>query len=175
MADVRNYEYALLTDKIVNPEESFLNFYVNECFGSENTIKPTQQIRRILDAKYKKEDINKVMTKKYQHLSTKEQEILLVLLLKFEDMFDGTLGMRNTTLVDLELRNDMKSVCLRLYPVPRVHRAMIIKEFKILFRLGVFDHAYESEWGAPYSPQPKAKNNWVNFLSDYQNLNRKLK
>ena len=77
MADVRNYEYALLTDKIVNPEESFLNFYVNECFGSENMINPTQPMHIILDAKYEKSELNKVMAKQCQHLSTKEQEILL--------------------------------------------------------------------------------------------------
>ena len=32
-----------------------------------------------------------------------------------------------------------------------------------------------SEWGAPYSAQPKPKKNLVRFISDFRNLNKKLK
>ena len=52
----------------------------------------------------------KVMNEQYQHLSSKERERLLLLLRKFEDLFDGTLDIWNTTLVDLELRDDEKPV-----------------------------------------------------------------
>ena len=83
--------------------------------------------------------------------------------------------MRNTTTVDLELRDDTNPVCLRPYPVPRVHKSMFIKEVEILVSLRVFEHANDSEWGAPYFSQPKAKTNWVSFLSYLWNLNRKLK
>ena len=54
-------------------------------------------MRRILNAKYEKADINKVMTKTFQHLSTKEWERLILLLQKSKDLFDGTLGTWNTT------------------------------------------------------------------------------
>ena len=37
------------------------------------------------------------------------------------------------------------------------------------------EHANDSEWVSPYFSQPKAKNNWLNFLSDLQNLNRQFK
>ena len=72
MVDVRNYEYAPLTDKIIKPEKSFLNQYVDAHFESENTINLTQRMRRILYAKYETADLNKVMTKQCQHLSTQE-------------------------------------------------------------------------------------------------------
>ena len=58
-------------------------------------------MRIILDAKYKKDDLNKVMTKQFKHLSTKEGEILLKLLRKFKDLVDRTLGMWKTAPVDL--------------------------------------------------------------------------
>ena len=33
----------------------------------------------------------------------------------------------------------------------------------------------DSEWGAPYFNKPKPKSNQVHFLSDFMNLNKKLK
>ena len=54
MFDVISCGYAALTDKIVQPEESFLNLCVNECFESENRISQTRKMRIILDTKYKK-------------------------------------------------------------------------------------------------------------------------
>ena len=102
--------------------------YVSECFESKSAICATIRMRRILDPKYKKSDLNKVMTKQWQHLNTEEREILLNLLRKYEDLFDGTLGKWNNTPVDLELRSDAKPVCLRLYPVLRLHEDMFINK-----------------------------------------------
>ena len=70
MVDVINWDYTFLTGKIVKPEEPLLNLYVDKYFELESTINPTQQTRRILYANYKKVDINKVMTKQCQQLST---------------------------------------------------------------------------------------------------------
>ena len=84
---------------------------------------------RILDAKYKNSNLNKVMTKQCQHLNAEERKRLLILLRKFEDLFDGTLDMWNTTLLELGLKDDAKPVCLQHYPVTRVHKTMSIKEF----------------------------------------------
>ena len=63
MVDVRNYDFKYITDKTVKPEESFINLYVDKEFKSENTIKSTHRMCRILDVKYKKADLNEVMTK----------------------------------------------------------------------------------------------------------------
>ena len=111
MVDVNNYDFNTLTTKTVKPEESFINVHVSECFESKIAISETRRMRRILDAKYEKADINKVMTKKCQHQNTKECDQLLTLLRKYEDLFDDTLGTWNTTPVDLELKDDAKPVC----------------------------------------------------------------
>ena len=58
----------------------------------------------------KKANINKVMTEKCQHRSTRKLERLLALLWKFKYLFSGTLGIWNTTPVYLELRYDSKPV-----------------------------------------------------------------
>ena len=80
MVDVRNYDFKYLTDKIVKPEESFINSYIDKCLESEIPIRSTHRIQITLDAKYNNSYLNKVMTKQCQHFSTKEQERLLELL-----------------------------------------------------------------------------------------------
>ena len=102
-------------------------------------------MRRILDAKYEKADLNTVMAKHCKHLNPAQRCRLLTLLGKFEDLFDGALDMRNTTLVDLELKDNANSVCLQPYTVPRVHEAMFKKESKSLVRLGEIEEADESK------------------------------
>ena len=89
-------------------------------------------------------------------------------------MFDGTLRTWNNTPVDLESKDNTKPVCSRLYPVPRVHKAMPKKKFKRLVRLGVLKEANDSKWRAPSFAQPKAKTNRVIFFRGFWNLNRQL-
>ena len=111
MVDVSNYNFTSMKDKTVEPEESFINTYVNESFESDSAISSIRRMRRILDNKYEKSNLNKVMTKQCQHLNATELYRLINRLKKFEDMFDGTLGTWNTTPVDLELKDDTKPVC----------------------------------------------------------------
>ena len=51
------------------------------------------------------------MAKQCQHLNDGEHYRLLNILKKFEDLFDGTLGMWNNTPIYLELTDDVKPVC----------------------------------------------------------------
>ena len=79
MIDLGNHEFKSLTEKIVKPEESFIISYVDKCLESESKISSTRRMRimrRTLDAKYKKADLNKVMAEKCQHLTPSEREIL---------------------------------------------------------------------------------------------------
>ena len=132
-------------------------------------------MRRILDAKYKKSDLNEVMTKQCQkHLTATERHALLQLLKKPENIFDGTLGMWNTTPVDLELKDDAKPVCSWPYLLLKVHAMMFKKEVERIVRLGVLEEENDSVWDAPSFAQPKAKKDHIRLLSDLWNLNRKL-
>ena len=150
MVDVSNYDIAYLTDKTVKREESFINYYFNECLESDSAISSTQRICRILDDKYEKANLNTVMAEQCQHTKSEESYRLLTLLRRSEDLFDSTLGMRNTTPVELELKDDEKTLFSRPYPVPGVHKTMFKKEVKILVILGVPKHENDHEWGAPY-------------------------
>ena len=97
-----------------------------------------------------------------------------MIFLIFEYFFDGTLGTWNTAPAELELKDDVKPMCSRPYPVPRVHEAMFRKEVEIMVKLGVTKEANYPEWGAPSFAHPKTKTNQIRFLSDFQNLNRQL-
>jgi hypothetical protein len=46
----------------------------------------------ILDAKYAKADLPAIGRDNFKHLNPSERKSLLSLLLKFEQLFDGTLG-----------------------------------------------------------------------------------
>ena len=113
--------------KTVKPEEYFINAYVSELFEYESAISATHRMRRILDAKEEKGDLNEVITEQCRHLNTEERNKLLNLLRKYEEIFDSALGTWNTTPVDLDLRDNVKPVCWHPYPVPRVHEAMLRK------------------------------------------------
>ena len=130
---------------------------------------------RTLDVKYKKSDLNDVMTKQFQHITATERHRLLHLLNKFEYLFDGTLGTWNTTRVDLEFKDNAKPLCSQPYTVPKLHKTTFKKEFERLVSLGVLKEANDPKWGARSFDQPKAKTNCVRLLSDFRNLNRKLK
>ena len=92
IVDIGNYNFKSITDKIVKPEESFINSYVNECLESNSAISSTQIMHIIIDAKHTKSDLNKVMTNQCQYLSTEEHYILITLLHRFKYLFDGMLG-----------------------------------------------------------------------------------
>ena len=52
---------------------------------------------------------------------------------------------------------------------------MFKNEVEILVLLGVLDVANDSEWGDQSFAQHTTKSNQVSFISDFRNLNKKLK
>ena len=82
----------------------------------------------ILDSQYEKGDLNKVMKNQCQNLTEVKCNELLKLLQKIEELFDETLVTWTTYLVDPELKEDAKVICLIPYPVPKVNEDMLKKE-----------------------------------------------
>ena len=69
----------------------FTDAYVKEVYESDHVCTATKRLRLILDVKYKKADLYKVMENQCQHLTMTQRNELLQLLQKLEDLFDGTL------------------------------------------------------------------------------------
>ncbi len=59
---------------------------------------------RILDAKYNKADLQSIVKEYCKHISADQQKKLLKLLMKYESLFDGTLGDWRTKPVSFQLK-----------------------------------------------------------------------
>ena len=147
------------------------NYLANE---PQSTLDATKRVVQILDANYAKADLQAVVEDNCIHLSLHEQNELLDLLTDFEDQFDGTLGDWNTEPVSLELKEDAKPYHGRAYPVPKVHKEVLIKELNRLCELGVLKAEGASEWASPSFIIPK-KDMTVHFISDFREVNKRIK
>jgi hypothetical protein len=69
-------------------------FKLNSSFAQEpaSTRNATKRVVEILDAKYDKADLPSIVKNNCPHLSTSHCNLLLAMLLKFEELFDGMLG-----------------------------------------------------------------------------------
>ena len=91
----------------------------------------TQRAVKILDANYTKADLQTVVTNCTQ-LNSVEQNKLLELLKKFEQLFDGTLGNWRTKPVSFQLKDGVTPYHGRAFPIPKVHKEVIMKEIQRL-------------------------------------------
>ncbi len=95
------------------------------------------------------------------------------MLLKFESLFDGTLGDWKLPPVSFELKEGMKPYHGRPYPVPHKHKAVLMKEIKWLCGIGVLEWQPSSQWASPTFIIPK-KNSTVCTISDFRELNKRM-
>jgi hypothetical protein len=133
----------------------------------------TRRVVHILDANYKKADLQAIVKDNCTHLSSEDQKLLLELLTEFEPLFDGTLGAWKTAPVAFTLKEGATPYHGRSFPIPHFHKETIMKEIKRLCELGVLEWQPSSEWAAPSFIQAK-KNGTVRFLTDFRELNKRL-
>jgi hypothetical protein len=93
---------------------------LNSSFAHEpaSTHNPTKRMVEILDAKYDKADLPSIVTNNCLHLSTSHCDLLLALLLNFEELFGGMLGDWKLPPVSFELKEGAKPYHGRPYPIP---------------------------------------------------------
>ncbi len=133
----------------------------------------TDRLKGILDAKYEKADLEEVV-QEATYLSQEEQQKLLRLLQRYETLFDGTLGNWEKEKYDIELKPDAEPYHARAFPIPKVHLDTLKVEVARLCKLGVLKKVNRSEWAAPTFIIPK-KDGTVRFISDFRELNKKIK
>ena len=87
----------------------------------------------ILKAKYDKANLPAIVRDNCFHLDASQQEKLLSLLLKFEPLFDGTLGDWNWPPVSMELKlkEGAKPYHGRPFPIPQIRKATLMKEIEV--------------------------------------------
>jgi hypothetical protein len=150
-----------------------INEIVEQCYETGHLNEVTRRTMEILDASYEKADLYDI-TSKCTYLSKEERAALLKLLLRYEDLFDGTLGTWNGPEVALKLKKDAVPYFSRPFPVPHVHERTLKIEIDRLVKLGVLKWTKANEWAAPTFIIPK-KDGRVRFISDFRKLNEWLK
>ncbi len=143
-------------------------YYIRDPFEQEYF-----RAEKILDNDYKNADL-KTVVESQEHLSEEEKGKLLDLLLKYEDLFDGTLGAWTHPDYKIELKEGVKPYHARSFPVPKVHYETLKKEVERLCKVGVLKRVNRSEWAAPTFIIPK-KDGKVRFVSDFRELNKRIK
>jgi hypothetical protein len=88
-------------------------------------------------------------------------------------LFDGTLGDWKTKPVSFQLMEGISPYHSQAFPVPKIHKEIIIKEVEGLCTLGVLERQPSSEWALPSFIIPK-KNKTVCFLGNFQEMNKRL-
>jgi hypothetical protein len=130
---------------------------LNSSFAQEpvSTRNSTKQVVEILDAKYDKADLPSIVKNNCAHLSMPHCNLLLSLLLKFEELFDGTLGDWKLPPVTFELKEGAKPYHGRPYPILKIHKATLMKEINCLVSIGVLKWQPSSKWDLPSFIIPK--------------------
>jgi hypothetical protein len=105
----------------------------NTCLAQEpvSTRNATKCIVKNLDAKYDNADLPRIGKNNCAHLSTTHCNSLLALLLKFKELFDGTLDWKLPP-VSFELMEGTKPYHGKPHPIPTIHKATLMKEINCL-------------------------------------------
>ena len=138
----------------------------------QSTQDATKRAMQILDDKYTKADLRLVVRDNCKHLKVDQQKKLLQLLMKYESLFDGTLGDWKTKPVSFQLKECVSPYHGWAFPVPKIHKDTINKEVERLCKLGVLEQQQASEWASPSFIVSK-KTNTVWFLSNFGEVNKR--
>ncbi len=178
-------ERTITTDDILLPMRNINNLQLkpsisralklNSSFAQEpaSTRNATKRIVEILDAKYDKADLPSIVKNNCMHLRTSHCNSLLALLLKFEELFNGTLGDWKLLPVSFELKEGAKLYHGRPYPIPKIHKATLMKEIDRLIWIGVLKWQPSSKWASPSFIILK-KDYTVRTISDFSELNKQI-
>jgi hypothetical protein len=148
---------------------------LNSSFAQEptSTHNATKRVVEILDANYDDLDLPSIVKNNCTHLSTSHRNLLLVLLLEFEELFNGTLGDWKLLPVSFELKEGAKPYHGRPYAIPKIHKATLMKEIDCLILIGVLKWQPLSKWASPSFIIPK-KDHTVRTISDFRELNKQI-
>jgi hypothetical protein len=101
-----------------------------------STCNITKHVVEILDTKYDKADLPSIVNDNCAHLSPSHCKLLLGLLLRFEELFDGLLRDWKLPPVSFEIEEGAKPYHSRPYPIPKIHKTNLMKEIKCKMLMG---------------------------------------
>jgi hypothetical protein len=176
--DAKGCDLSIKWDDVAIPwrdmDSTVEDIYLAENHFSRQPMEPEiKRMTDILDAKYTKANLEEIV-KAADHLNYTERDALYKLIQKYEDLFDGTLGTFTGTPYDIKLKENVEPFHIRAFPVPKIHEYSFKSEIERLVSLGVLKKVNRSQWGAPTFLIPK-KDGTVNFISNFRELNKRIK
>ena len=87
---------------------------------SKNVRNATKRIKKILDVNYEKANLKKIVNN-LKYLKNDKQSLILKLLRKHEEMFDGTLDNCTGTEHKIELLEGAKPYHAKPFPISKIH------------------------------------------------------
>ena len=143
-------------------------------FAHDPDTTDAERIQDIIESKYCPADLKKIVDE-CTHLTTEEQRQLLMLLKKYEDLFDGSLGTWKTDPIQLELKDpNVKPYHAKPYPVPYSQEKRLKEEIKRLCEYGVLRKINNSEWACPMFTIAKPDGS-LRSLADLREVNKVIK
>eukprot|EP00957_Ditylum_brightwellii_P090671 6905430-Ditylum_brightwellii.AAC.1 len=118
------------------PAESF---HIKDLPGIDNMVTQIfgDRYKTILEAKYKKANLRKEGDDNCPQLTSKQRKKLTKLLLKFEKLFNGTLGTWKNTKYNIELKQGVTPYHSRHYSIPQACEQQLQVELERLVQIGV--------------------------------------
>lgn len=160
----------LAIEMMDKPMSKEMNTILREHEDPEIVQQSTQRLHKILDAVYQKADIEQFIQTQ-THLSFEQRMKLKTILLKYESLFDGTLGTWNIPPIDIYLKKDAIPFQSKPYKVPKINEETFKKEIQRMVQIGVLERDTTSNYSSPSFIIPK-KNGTVRFVSDFRKLNK---
>ena len=127
----------------------------NMAHEPKSTEEATQRVIHILDARYKKADLQSVVDTNCPRVSRPDQNKLLDLLTKYEDLWWCTRWLEHRACF-LWVKGWCQTTSWQSLPSPtHTHKETFTKELNRLCELGVLEWQPESEWASPSFIVPK--------------------
>jgi hypothetical protein len=134
-------EKALTIDEILLPMRNIVDLQLKPRITSAlleiSTRSATKRVVEILDAKYEKADLSAIIRDYCSHIKASNREKLLSVLLKLKLLLNDTLGDWKLPPVSFELKEGLKPYHGRPCPIPHKCKAILMKEIKLLWDVGV--------------------------------------
>jgi hypothetical protein len=143
-----------------------------ELFGMDS-YDPTCYAMEILDAKYEKDEVDKVINQ-LNHLNLEQMEDLRKVLKEHTKLFSKKLGVYPHRKFHIDLVPGAIAKHTRPYPVFVIHLSAFKNELLHLVEIGVLSPQGASEWALPTFIAPP-KGDRVHWVSDLQELNKVVK
>jgi hypothetical protein len=171
--DINGSDLSIFWDDAAIPWRD-IDATINDAFLSYRpSHQPEKSTRKILDATYKKADLKEIVDSA-DHLQPEQRSELFLLLNKYEQLFDGTLGIWKGKPYDIKTKEGIEPYHGRPFPVPKIHELTLKTELDRLTNLGVLKKVNRSQWGAPTFIIPK-KDGTVRFISDFREFNKRIR